>query len=127
MEEAHCQEALCGPSRTSILTSRLPQQMQVLTNRGRGGRVKRDFIILFVCNWLKRTYYRNDPRDQLFWNQNKYFALRILSRSRHNFVLIYFFVNKYVYCLHNIPDKRRLVTSKVCFCSEIVGLLESFL
>ena len=25
---------------------------------------------------LKRTYYRNDPRDQLFRNQNKYFALR---------------------------------------------------
>ena len=30
MEEAHCQQALCGPSRISLLTSRLPQQMQVL-------------------------------------------------------------------------------------------------
>ena len=67
------------------------------------------------------------PRDQLFQNQNKYFALRILSQSRHNFVLIYFFVNKYGYCLHNIPDKRRLVTSTICFGSEIAGLLELFL
>ena len=41
-----------------------------------------------VIIFLKRTYYRNDPRGQLFQNQNKYFALRILSRSRHNFVLI---------------------------------------
>ena len=32
------------------------------------------------------------PRNQLFRNQNKYFALQILSQSRHNFVLIYFFV-----------------------------------
>ena len=31
------------------------------------------------------------PRDQLFRNQNKYFVLRMLSRSRHNSVLIYFF------------------------------------
>ena len=36
----------------------------------------------------------------------------------------YFFVNKYVYCLHNMPDKRRLVTSKVCFGSEKSGLLD---
>jgi len=76
--------------------------------------------------WIpKRTYYRNDPRDQLFRNQNKYFALRILRRSRHNFVLIYFFVNKYVYCFHIMPDKRRLVTSKVCLCSEKAGLLKN--
>ena len=55
-------------------------------------------VINFQINTIKskRTYYRNDPRDQLFRNQNKYFALRILSRSRHNFVLIYFFVNKYL-------------------------------
>ena len=52
-----------------------------------------------------------------------YIALRILSRSRHNFVLTYFFVNKYVYCLHNMPEKKRLVTSKVCFGSEKAGLL----
>ena len=54
----------------------------------------------FVGHWfqfiLKRTHYRNDPRDQLFRNQNKYFAFRILSRSRHDFVLIYFFLNKYI-------------------------------
>ena len=74
--------------------------------------------------WLKRTYYRNDPRDQLFRNHNKYFALRILSRSRHNSVLIYFFVNKYVYFFHNMPNKRRLVTYKVCFVSEKAGLLD---
>ena len=30
------------------------------------------------------------PRDQLFRNQSKYFSLRILTQSRHNFVLIYF-------------------------------------
>ena len=74
---------------------------------------------------LKRTYYRTDPRVQLFWNQNKYMALRILSQSRHNFVLIYFSIKKYVYCLHNMPDKRRLLTSKVCFGSEKAGLLEN--
>ena len=73
---------------------------------------------------LKRIYYRNDPRDQLFWNQNKYFALRILSQSTHNFVFIYFFVNKYVFCLHYMPDKRRLVTSSICFGSKIAGLLD---
>ena len=73
-------------------------------------------------HFLQCTYYKNDPRDQLFRNQDKYFALRILSRSRHNFVLIYFFVNKYVYRLHNMPDKRRLVTSNICFGSEIAGL-----
>ena len=43
------------------------------------------------------------------------------------FVLIYFFVSKYVYYLHIMPDKRRLVTSDICFGSEIYGLLESFL
>ena len=76
--------------------------------------------------YVKRTYYRNNPKDQLFRNQNKYFALRILSRSRHtNFVLIYFFVNKYVYCFLNIPDIRRLITSKVCFGSEKAGFLEN--
>ena len=68
--------------------------------------------------YLKRTYYKNDPRDQLFRNQNKYFALRILSRSRHTFVLIYFFINKYLYCFYNMPYKRRLVTSKLCVRSE---------
>ena len=41
--------------------------------------------------YLKLTYYRNDPREQLFRNQNKYFALPISSRSRHNFVLDLFF------------------------------------
>ena len=84
------------------------------------------FLMVYVghLSILKRTFYRNDPRDQLFRNQNKCFALRILTRSRHNFVLIYFFVNKYVYCLHNMPDKRRLVTSKVCFGSEKAGLLD---
>ena len=39
---------------------------------------------------LEHTYYMKNPRDQLFRFQNKYFALRILCRSRHNFVLIYF-------------------------------------
>ena len=76
---------------------------------------------------LKRTYDRNDRRDQLFRNQNEYFVLRILSQSKHNFVLIKFFVNKYLYCLHNMHNKRQLVTSKICFGSEKFGLLESFL
>ena len=62
------------------------------------------------------------PRDQLFRNQNKYFALPILSQSRHKFVLIYFFVNKYVYA-----RQKTTLTSKNCFGSEIAGLLESFL
>ena len=74
---------------------------------------------------LKRTYYRTDPRDQLFRNQNKYFALRKLSRTLHNFVLIYFFVNKYVYYLHNMPDKIRLVRFEICFDSEKAGFLEN--
>ena len=64
------------------------------------------------------------PRDQKFQTQNKYFALRILSQSTNNFVFIYFFVNKYIFCLHYMPDKRRLVTSKVCFGSVKAGLLD---
>ena len=65
------------------------------------------------------------PRDQLFRSQNKYFALRILSRSRHNLVVIYFFVDKYILCsLFDMPNKRRLVKSKVCFDSEKAGLLD---
>ena len=68
------------------------------------------------------------PRDPKFQTQNKYFAFRLLSQSTHNFVFIYFFVNKYyVFCLHYMPDKRRLVTSNICFGSKIAGLLESFL
>ena len=63
-------------------------------------------------------------RDQLFRDQNKYFALRTLSQCRHNFVLIYFLVKKYVYCLQNMPDKRQLVTSNICFGSKIAGLLD---
>ena len=80
-------------------------------------------LMLTLTLILKRTYYMNDPRDQLFRNQNKYFAIQILRRSRQNFVLVCFFVNKYVYCWHNMPVKRRLVTSKVYFGSEIAGLL----
>ena len=33
MENAHCQFALCGPSRTSFLTSRHPEDMHVVANR----------------------------------------------------------------------------------------------
>ena len=50
------------------------------------------YLVNLPANQLKCTYDRNDPWNQLFRNQNKYFALRILSRSRNNFVLIYFFV-----------------------------------
>ena len=41
------------------------------------------------------------------------------------FVLIYFFINKYVFCLYNMPDKRRLVTYNIYFGSEKAGLLEN--
>ena len=37
----------------------------------------------------------------------------------------YFCVNKYVNCFHNMPEKRILVTYKVCFVSEKAGLLEN--
>ena len=67
---------------------------------------------------LERTYYRND-------SERPAIALRILSQSSHNFVLIYFFVSKYVHCLYNMPNKRRLVTSKICFGSKEAGLLEN--
>ena len=63
----------------------------------------RVYCLLFykIVKWigkhsLEHTYYMKNPRNQLFRFQNKYFALRILSRSRHNFVLINFFVNKYL-------------------------------
>ena len=32
MDNAYSQLALCGPSRTSLLTSRLPERMQILSN-----------------------------------------------------------------------------------------------
>ena len=54
-------------------------------------------------------------RDHLFGAQNKYFALRILRQSRQNFVLVNFFVNKYVHHLQNVPEKRQLVISNICF------------
>ena len=53
---------------------------------------------------ILRFEYWVDPDITLFW--------------------FIFFVNKYVYCLHNKPDKRQLVTSKVFFGSEKAGLLD---
>ena len=42
---------------------------------------------------LERTYHRNISKWPTISSQNKYFELRILTRSQHNFVLIYLFVN----------------------------------
>ena len=78
--------------------------------------------------FLNRTYDRNDPRHQLFRNQNKYFALRILSWSRHNFDLIYFFrkqIHTYIVCI--ICPTKENSRSKIWLGSEKAGLLESFL
>ena len=47
---------------------------------------------LVYLNALKRTYDRNDSKRPAFSEPNKYFALRILSQSGHNFDLIYFFL-----------------------------------
>ena len=40
---------------------------------------------------LERTYHRNISKRPNISGQNKYFELRILTRSQHNFVLIYLF------------------------------------
>ena len=45
---------------------------------------------------LERTYHRNISKRPAISGQNKYFELRILTRSQHNLVLIYLFVNKYI-------------------------------
>ena len=42
------------------------------------------------------------PRNQLFRKQNKYFALRILSQSGHNF-LFWFTTNMYIICIISKP------------------------
>ena len=86
------------------------------------------FIFSFSFNkklqtLLKRTYDKEFPRDQLFHNQNKYFVLRILTRSKDSFVLINYFVNNYAFFCIICPTKD----IEVCFGCEIAALLESFL
>ena len=48
-----------------------------------------------LVDWvlLERTYQMNISKRPDISGQNKYFELRILTRSQHNFVLIYLFVN----------------------------------
>ena len=50
-------------------------------------------IIEKWCTKLERTYHRNISKWPTISSQNKYIELRILTRSQHNFVLIYLFVN----------------------------------
>ena len=47
----------------------------------------------FFCVQLERTYQMNDSKRPAISGQNKYFELRIMTRSQYNFVLIYLFVN----------------------------------
>ena len=82
-----------------LWSSKIAGFFSAATQQGRKGRgaifkLRKKTMPLRVV--LEHTYYMKNPRDQLFRFQNKYFVLRILSRSRHNFVLIYFFVNKYL-------------------------------
>ena len=60
-----------------------------------GNRAKMVWItekIKFFQPELKRTYHRNISKRPAISGQNKYFELWILTRSQHNFVLIYLFV-----------------------------------
>ena len=82
------------------------------------------FTFLQFSFTLKHNYYRWAKRPAISEHKQIFCASNIEWIQTY-FVLIHFFVNKYEHCFHNMPDKRRLVTSKVCFGSEKVGLLEN--
>ena len=72
-------------------------------------------LIPFFLSLLKRTYNKNVSKRPAISRLNKYFVLRILTRSKHKFVLICLFVNKNN---NNMPNKRQLVTSKFPFITQ---------
>ena len=72
--------------------------------------------VLMLCSYshshftLKRTYQMNGSKRPAISGQNKYFELRILTRSQHNFVLIYVFV-----CKHwKIKDSKHKQITIIC-------------
>ena len=67
MEEAYCQFALCGPSRTSFLTSRHPQDMQVLANRNLNWRKNdRTRDVYSMPQYFKEHGYRTKSIGKIF-------------------------------------------------------------
>ena len=67
MDKAYCQFALCGPSRTSLLTSRLPERMQVLANRNLNWR--RDWTtkdVYSLPQYYKEHGYRTKSIGKIF-------------------------------------------------------------
>ena len=85
-------------------------------------------VMISLYNWfyivyLKRTYYRNDPRDQIFAEPKQ--TLDIRSRLLSFMQTIYVFVYKknkskqsYVW-IYSIFEAQN-----ICFGSEIAGLLD---
>ena len=88
---------------------------------------KIDYFVWDSVILLERTYYWNSPRDQLFRNLYKYKMQRVV------FCRAYYVNYKRIY-LRKYRSKQSCVwidsifeAQNICFVSEIVGLLESFL
>ena len=69
-----------------------------------------------------RNFVLSEPQLHMTDEQIDNFVLRRLTRSKYNyelcFVFIYFLLNRYVYFLHNKPDKRSLVAWKFPFITK---------
>ena len=69
MEQAFSQFVLCGPSRTSLLTSRLPHQMQVLANRNLNWRQNEKLKEVYsMPQYFKAVMTRHEKNEICCWS-----------------------------------------------------------
>ena len=67
MDNAYSQLALCGPSRTSLLTSRLPERMQILSNTNLNWRENAKIKDVYsLPQYYKKHGYRTKSIGKIF-------------------------------------------------------------